>query len=346
MNSGRFDYYLRSSIGALRQKGMGISITFAILIAKLASLRTDNMQGYFGRFLQLVLPGIYVSCFFAGRLSAQSPLNNTWEISTQTLSEKWELDKEDRKGAFKIKSYKPIYITAARWSSDPNTAPYSGNPAYTVNDTVSLNRVEANFQISIKSKLWEGIFHNYGDLWAGFTQTAYWQVYNKDISRAFRELNYEPELILVFPMKLNILGFDLRMLSGGLNHQSNGRDLPLSRSWNRIIFNAAFEKDGWQILLKPWIRIPDGEDENPEITNYIGRGEIDLAYQFKDQVLYVIITEPFNSLNRGSLQLNYVFPVRNSLRIHAQFFTGYGETLIDYNHRQTTFGLGISFFDW
>ena len=286
--------------------------------------------------------------FFSGLSSiAQSPLNNTWEINSQSLTQKWELDSASKKGTFRIQSYKPTYITLGRWSSNPNTNFYSENPAYSSMDTVNLNSVEAKFQISLKSKLWQGIFGDYGDLWAGFTQTAYWQIYNREISRPFRELNYEPELMLVFPVKLKILGFNLRLLGGGFNHESNGKELPQSRSWNRIMFNAALERDGWQINILPWIRIPDTkDDQNPEISNYIGRAEINVAYQFKKQVVYGVIKQPFNSLNRGSLQLNYVFPVKANLRFHLQLFTGYGETLIDYNHKQTTIGLGISFFDW
>lgn len=278
---------------------------------------------------------------------SQSPLNNTWEITSQTLTQKWELDSASKKGTFRIQSYKPIYITLGRWSSNPNTNFYSENPAYSSTDTVNLNNVEAKFQISLKSKLWQGVFGDYGDLWAGFTQTAYWQIYNREISRPFRELNYEPELMLVFPVNFKILGFDLRLLGGGFNHQSNGKELPQSRSWNRVIFNAALERDGWQIALRPWIRIPDKkDDQNPEISNFIGRGELNVSYQFKKQVVYAIIKQPLNSFNRGSIQLNYVFPVKANLRFHLQLFSGYGETLIDYNHKQTTIGLGISFFDW
>ena len=61
---------------------------------------------------------------------------------------------------------------------------------------------------------------------------------------------------------------------------------------------------------------------------------------------YTIITHPFSSWEGGSIQLNYVFPIKGHLRGQVQLFDGYGETMIDYNHRQTTLGIGISFADW
>ena len=62
------------------------------------------------------------------------------------------------------------------------------------------------------------------------------------------------------------------------NHQSNGRTLPLSRSWNRIIFQAGFVKTNWQIVLRPWLRLKDEVDETPAIADYTGRGEAIAIY--------------------------------------------------------------------
>jgi len=35
-----------------------------------------------------------------------------------------------------------------------------------------------------------------------------------------------------------------------------------------------------------------------------------------------------------------------ALKFQVQLSSGYGETLIDYNHRQATIGAGVSFGDW
>jgi phospholipase A1 len=149
------------------------------------------------------------------------------------------------------------------------------------------------------------------------------------------------------PLNIKLGGLNIKMAGVTFNHQSNGRDLPRSRSWNRVIFNLALESKNLQLYLSPWIRLSEDEDENPEITSYIGNGRITAIYNLNKHTFYTIWTNTFTFKdNRGSLEFNYLYPLNRDLNIQAQFFTGYGETLIDYNHYQTTFGLGVSFVNW
>ena len=52
-----------------------------------------------------------------------------------------------------------------------------------------------------------------------------------------------------------------------LNHQSNGRSDPLSRSWNRVIGTTSWINDEWALAVSPFWRIPedDSDDDNPDI---------------------------------------------------------------------------------
>ncbi len=264
------------------------------------------------------------------------------------MAERWELESKYRKGHFKITPYKPIYVTAGRQSNNPNTRPTSENPAYTLPFRVNYNNYEAKFQLSLKTKVASGLFFGHGDLWIAYTQKAHWQVYNSELSRPFRELNYEPEIILNFATNYNLLGFKSSMLGISLNHQSNGRTLPLSRSWNRIIFHVGFERPNWQLMLRPWIRLADEIDENPAIINFIGRVELLVVRNIGKCQLSFIGTHPltFENGGRGRGEFNFNFPVINGMRGFAQLASGYGETLVDYNHSQNTIGLGISLIEW
>jgi phospholipase A1 len=283
--------------------------------------------------------------FLSLTIQGQDHIKDT-NIITKTYSQRWELDKADKKGTFRLISYKPIYLTAGRISSNPNKQPKSENTDYSDTENAPYNNVEAKFQLSFKTKVVQDLFWGKGDIWIGYTQKAHWQIYNTDISRAFRELNYEPELIFKYPIHIKFFSGQFKSIGFSLNHQSNGKDLPGSRSWNRIIFHSGYQINNWIITLNPWIRVPDDEDENPKITKYIGNGELNIAYTYNKHQFYSIITHPFASFERGSIQLNYVFPIKEHLRGQIQAFEGYGETMIDYNHRQTTLGIGISFADW
>src|SRR3546814_5402600 len=86
----------------------------------------------------------------------------------------------------------------------------------------------------------------------GYTQSSRWQVYNGETSRPFRETNYEPEILLVFRNNYQLGGWKGRMAAVGINHQSNGRADPLSRSWNRVMFNVGLDRENWAVMFRPW----------------------------------------------------------------------------------------------
>ena len=210
--------------------------------------------------------------------------------------------------------------------------------------------MEAKYQLSFKTKAAENLFGDNGDLWLGYTQSSHWQVYNSGLSRPFRETNYEPEAMLVFRTNYELFGFKGTMASVGLNHQSNGRALPLSRSWNRVTAEAGFERGDWLVTLRPWWRLPEseGSDDNPGIENYMGRGELTIARKWQDQVFSVQARHSLRSgeNSRGSAQLAWSFPVAGDLKGYVQLFSGYGESMIDFNHRQTMIGVGFTVHDW
>jgi len=104
---------------------------------------------------------------------------------------------------------------------------------------------------------------------AAYTQLSLWQIYS--YSCPFRETNYEPELLLSFDTKFNVLGSTNRLFIIGLNHQSNGMGPDLSRSWNRIYIEFIAERGNFFTGLKSWCRIPEDveEDDNPDIEDYL-----------------------------------------------------------------------------
>ncbi len=266
----------------------------------------------------------------------------------RSLSARWELDAADKRGPFNLRPYKLNYLLPARWSSSPNTLPVSPNPDNRVSQPLDLRNIEAKFQISFKTKLTEGLFGKYGDLWAGYTQQSNWQLYSN--SAPFRDTIYEPEILSVFRSNLHLGGgLRLRLLSLGLNHQSNGRGLPQSRSWNRLIGTAGFEYGNFQLIGRAWQILGRGSllNDNPDIAHYLGRGDLQARWYAGEHALSITARGPLlHKHSRGALLAEWNFPIHRNFKGYLQAFSGYGETLLDYNHRQTTFGLGISIVDW
>ncbi|WP_254461198.1 phospholipase A [Xanthomonas sacchari] len=266
------------------------------------------------------------------------------------LDSRWELAKDSKLGTFQLRAYKPVYLLPAFWTSKKNEMPSSPNPANTVTTAEPLDSVEAKFQLSFKTKIVENIFGDNGDLWGGYTQSSRWQVYNAEQSRPFRETNYEPELMLVFRNNYSLFGWKGRMTGIQLTHQSNGRSDPLSRSWNRAMLNIGLDRENWALVLRPWYRIPESrkQDNNPDIEDYMGRGDATLIYNRNGHEVALMARHSLRGGDRshGAVQLDWGFPISNLLRGHVQVFDGYGESMIDYNHRATYVGVGISLLEW
>ncbi len=272
-----------------------------------------------------------------------------------SLSERWHINDTltRQKGLFKIETYKPVYILLANYTTNINKQPTSDNPDNVVPEPIiGLNDTELKFQISFKTKALNNILGKKigGDIWIGYTQTSRWQVFNVELSRPFRETNYEPEIMLMIPTPYKIFGINGVFWGIGFNHQSNGRSNPFSRSWNRIIMQFGWETKDLSIVLRPWWRVkfvPE-EDNNPGIENYIGRGDLMVAYEKGRHDLNMVARHSmrFGDDNHGSMQIDYAFRVYDYLKLHLQIFHGYGESLIDYNHKQTTVGIGFSLVEW
>lgn len=260
------------------------------------------------------------------------------------MARQWDLDEESRSRRFVIRPYRPNYVLPLAYNTSPNQ-----DQSLDVDSNAKAQNTEVKFQISFKVKLWEDIFGKNMDLWFGYTQLAFWQLYNSEFSAPFRETDYEPELLLNFRTNYDLLGLKGRIVNVGINHQSNGRSQPLSRSWNRIVANFGFERDKFNLLLKTWYRIPENakDDDNPDINRYLGYGEL-WGYYFWNKHRFAVMVR--NNLrpsdNKGAAQFEWSFPLIERVSGYVQYFNGYGESLIDYNKSVNRFSIGFMLTDW
>jgi len=265
------------------------------------------------------------------------------------LRDRWGADISDRDSRFDLRPHKANYVLFARYSDSPNTLPTSPTKL-PLGTPLDIDRTEAKFQYSFKVKIadFDEMYPGAppSALWVGYTQQSQWQVYNPGISRPFRETNYEPELMLVFFPDREFLGWHVRLTGLGLNHQSNGRSDPLSRSWNRVYAMVGIEQEHFALIFRPWVRLNEDyrKDDNPDITHYLGYGDITAVYTYGEHTLSLLAR--YNPASgKGALQAAWNFPLHRRVRGYVQWFTGYGETLIDYNWRQNTIGIGLSLSD-
>jgi len=263
--------------------------------------------------------------------------------SGSAIDRRIALEWQSQDNPFVITPHRPTYLLPVAYNSRINNAPYADTEP-----GLAAKHNEIKFQLSFKVPLVKGLLFGKGTMAFGYTQQSFWQAYNGNYSSPFRETNHEPELLFTYPTNYRLFGMHGRLLTLSLNHQSNGRSDPLSRSWNRVMLDFILEKDDLYMSFKPWWRIPEetASDDNPDIEDYLGQFELRALQLYRDHSLGIMLRNNLRQENRGALQIDYTFPIKKRLNGYVQIFNGYGESLIDYDHSSNRIGIGIMLTNW
>lgn len=290
----------------------------------------------FVAFLFLLLPLVAV---------AEQALHTANKTNSKDLVEhRIKLEKRDGSNPFFVSFYKPTYVLPVYYSF---TTPYLPD-SNAVPDQQKMLNTEFKFQISFKVPVWRDVLGFPTTLFAAYTQSSFWQAYSR--SAFFRETNYEPEFFLANELDFPLLGgWHMKSLNAGLVHQSNGRGGELERSWNRTYLESTFANGNWMVTIKPWYIFHDSSLNryNPELVDYLGHGQIVLVYKYGGNTFALMNRNSLESgFSRGAVELTWSYPLLTKVKGYVQLFSGYGQSLIDYNHYTTGVGVGFALSDW
>ena len=187
------------------------------------------------------------------------------------------------------------------------------------------------------------------NFYIAYTQKLFWQYLNNEQSSPFRETNYDPEIF--YRWEPDKKRFNRWAMDVGIEHESNGREFPESRSWNRV-YLAPFQAKGRHLIYaKLWYRLPEGSassatnqdgDDNPDITDYMGYGELTASRQVGEGQLVTGMVRGNPATGYGAVQLTYSLPSEGGWVFWAaSVFHGYGESLVFYDEKITRFMIGV-----
>lgn len=249
---------------------------------------------------------------------------------------------------FSLLPHRGTYLLPVSYNVLPNNTPFRAfedTPEFGGRGPF-VDNLEAEFQISFMVLTNRDLFSSGFSTFIGYTHRSWWQVYNADWSKPFRETNYMPELFArkVVNSRPGPLGLRLMMFDFGYIHQSNGQVQEVSRSWDRLFTRFGLAVDNVFVVLSAWYRLPEDaeNDDNPDIHKYLGYGDIAIRYRYGGHDLTARL-RPGESHFGG--ELSYSYPVKLGLRLYGKYTGGYGSSLIDYNHSVERYAFGFSLSD-
>lgn len=246
---------------------------------------------------------------------------------------------------------KPERTTATAGSNEflANLSAYE--PVYAVYGpgTDSDARLQLSFKYQLfgaaaapdRRRSWaQGIFFAY-------TQRMFWDLGAK--SSPFHNIDFIPELFYQAPD----IGWGGKIRIGGqagFRHESNGRSGDSSRSMNMIYVqpHAGLAIGQYRLTFGPRFWVYTGSlSDNPDIRHYRGNSGLFLRFGRQDGVELRLDSRLNPGSGKGALDATLSYPIDRivggdlNLYLFGQFFTGYGENLLDYDRRMTRARIGI-----
>lgn len=220
--------------------------------------------------------------------------------------------------------------------------------------TDKYKNLEAELQVSLKLNVGNNLFGLDESYYASYTHQAFWQLYSK--SSPFRETTYNPELFVIFPISDSDSMFNMKSLKVAYAHRSNGQgsneDVRYpsgyenpgnrSRSINYLYTTLTFQHETLITELMAWVPIPGSDDDNPDIMDYTGYTSLEFKY-FVDKHMITLMGRINAATWLGAVETTYSYPLIDGVYFYGKIFSGYTESLIDYNNYITKFSVGFSF---
>lgn len=231
-------------------------------------------------------------------------------------------------------------------------------PALSVNEPMYLvlggnGGITARFQLSFKYRIfdpdsrpvqWLPLLSR---LHFGYTQTSLWDL--GEDSAPFHDTSYRPSFF--WQGAITGKGLMPNLLRAGYEHESNGKDDADSRSINTLFAQPVWRTgfaDGRTLIIAPKLYGYLNKGDNPDIQRY--RGYIDWNFRYGSEDGWMVSPQlRSGTAGYGSAQIDLSVPLRMPLFartggfLHFQLFTGYGESLLDYNlDRGTQARVGFS----
>ena len=242
-------------------------------------------------------------------------------------------------------------VVLAQPGEEPALSAYE--PAYFVMGSNSENGKDAKFQLSFKYRFfdpqgsiaqWSPLLSN---IYFTYTQTTVWDLGGD--SSPFRDTSYKPGVYYrwlgdgtnLWPEEYHV----------GLEHESNGQGGDESRSINIGYLRPIWHWDlqnGKRLTFFPKIYGYFEKEDNDDIQEYRGYADWQMRYGREDGLIVnALYRQGTGGYATGQLDFSYPLSERIFARTgafaHLQIFSGYGETLVDYNREHDTqIRLGIS----